>query len=414
MTGLDEFAIEGGTGAGSDPSRRRRPQRSSSDDDLEYRMALEASKNQEDEDRRRRAVSSGNDTDDELTKALKLSREEEELRKKELEDQNATALFDFDNTPSQPQQPQPTGFNQGYQQQPAVDWYGNPLDQQSTGFLNNAYAQGQHTGMQPQQTGFPNGYGYNSNNPYQQPQQTAQFQQPQNAFMQPQQTAFGMNNPYSQQTQEPQEQAMQSGSNNPWGQNANSLDSVKQQPTGSNNPFATQASRPQTSVQRPPTLGTLQEQKTATFNGFGNTPSPFSQPQPRQQQPTNSFPSQATQPMQQPVQTGKPQDPHRANLNQLLASGEGQDTFGNTGDLRIPAQHTAPGQFFNSAGSSRTGIAAQQTGSNPFMGSQPTGMQPQQQSYMHPAQTGPAMGFGQSNPFGQNRQQGPGNNLIDL
>ncbi|KAL9093118.1 MAG: hypothetical protein Q9159_000477 [Coniocarpon cinnabarinum] len=417
VTGLDEFAIEGGQDAG----RRRKPQRNSSDDDLEFKMALEASKNQEEEDRKRRGESRGGgpstETDDELAKALKLSREEEELRKRELEDQNASNLFDFDSTPSQPQQSQPTGFNQGYQQQPAVDWYGNPLDQQSTGFLNNAYAQ--PTGMQPQQTGFPNGYGYGSNNPYQQPQHTAQFQQPQNTFMQPQQTGFGMNNPYAQQsmqpqqTVQPQEQPMPTGSNNPWGQTANGLDNLKPQPTGSNNPFATQVSRPQQTVsaQRAPTLSTLQEQKTATFNGFGGTPSPFSQPQQQQQQqqPTSSFPSQ---PMQQPAQTGKPVDPHRANLNQLLASSDGQDTFGNTGDMRIPAQHTAPSQFVNSAGSSRTGISAQQTGNNPFLNSQYTGMP--QQSHMQPAQTGPAMNFGGGNPFGQNRQQAGGNNLIDL
>ena len=416
VTGLDDYANPNAFAGGADPGRRRKPQRSSSDGDLEYKLALEASRNQEAEDAKRRQHSSrGNDGDDELAKALKLSKEEEELRRKELEDSNAANLFDFDSIPSQSQQTQPTGFNQGYQQQPAVDWYGNPIDQQSTGFLNNAYAQ--PTGMQPQQTGFPNNVGYNNSNPYQQPQQTAQFQQPQQTFVQPQQTAFGMNNPYAQQglqpqqSQQSQEQAMPSGSNNPWGSNASNLDTLKPQPTGSNNPFATHANRPQTSsAKQAPSLSTLQEQQTAHFNGFSGPPSQFSQPS--GQQSTSPFPSQPVQPMQQAAQTGKPLDPHRTNLNNLLATGDGQDTFGNTGDLRIPAQHTAPGQFFNSAGSSRTGMAAQQTGNNPFLNNQFTGMPPQGQ--MHPAQTGPAMGFGNSNPFGQNRQQAPANNLIDL
>ena len=432
VTGLDEFGAAGGFGGGPEPNanngnnRRRKPQRSGSEDDLEYKLALEASKNQADEDAKRRQNSShGPETDDDLAKALKLSKEEEELRKRELEDSNANALFDFDSTPSQQQQQaQPTGWNQGYQQQGAVDWFGNPLDQQqpqTTGFLNNAYAQNQLTGTQPQQTGFQNGFGYN-NNPYQQqPQQTgfdqAQFQQPQQTMMQPQQTAFSMNNPYAQpnvQPQQPQEQAMQSGSNNPWGSNANNVDSMKPQPTGSNNPFGSSFNRPQTqtaSAQRAPTLGTLQEQKTAQFSNFNSTPSPFSQPAP--QQPAHPFPTQPMQQQQTAQQMGKPADPHRANLNTLLASGEGQDTFGNAGDLRIPAQHTAPGQFANSAGTGRTGIMAQQTGNNPFLHNQFTGG-PSPAPMQQPAQTGPAIGFGNSNPFGQNRQQGPGSNLIDI
>ena len=427
VTGLEDYgAVSGGFAGGQEPGRRRKPQGYGGDeDDLEYKLAIEASKNQEEEDKRRRQSSRGEDTDNDLAKALKLSKEEEELRKKELEDGNANTLFDLnENNPQPQQQVQTTGWNQGYQQQGAVDWFGNPLDQQqqqlpqTTGFLSNAYAPTQATGMQQQQTGYPNGFGYNTNNPYQQQQtqptgfdQQAQFQQPQQTFMQPQQTAFGMNNPYAQQSIQPQqEQPLQSGSNNPWGSNSNNLNDVKPQATGSNNPFASSFNRPQTaSAQRAPTLSTLQEQKTSQFNSFTNTPSPFSAPPTHQ--PTNPFPSQP-QPMQQPNQTGPPADPHRANLNQLLASGEGQDTFGNTGDLRIPAQHTAPGQFANSAGIGRTGMSVQQTGNNPFLHNQFTGAQ--HPGMQQPAQTGPAVGFGGSNPFGQNRQQGPGGNLIDL
>ena len=116
-------------------------------------------------------------------------------------------------------------------------------------------------------------------------------------------------------------------------------------------------------------------------------------------------------------------DPHAARLNALLASGEGQDTFGNTGDLRIPAQHTAPGTFVNSAGGGMDRLRAAQTGTNPFFQQQSTGFGGgfgrQQQM---PSQTGPAHGygggFGQSNgnPFGARpgQQAGGGGSLIDL
>ena len=128
---------------------------------------------------------------------------------------------------------------------------------------------------------------------------------------------------------------------------------------------------------------------------------------------------------QSPIQQQKPQDPYQARLNSLLASGEGQDTFGNVGDLRIPAQHTAPGTFVNSAGSGLNQVTADATGNNPFLRQQFTGMpqvsyQQQQQQQM-PAATGPAHmgmnGFGasQSNPFSRPQQSNnQGQDLIQF
>ncbi|KAK4990708.1 hypothetical protein LTR66_006729, partial [Elasticomyces elasticus] len=170
VTGLEDMGPLDGFAGGEVPSRRHkerqpRPQRED-ENDLEYKLALEASKNEAEEDARRRAQRNTDDDDDDLAKAIRLSKEEEESRKRELEEQNAQNLFD--DTPTQA--PQPTGYNQGYQQQSAVDWMGNPLDQQqpqNTGYMNNVYSQ--PTGMQPQQTGFQNGY---SSYGYQQPQQT--------------------------------------------------------------------------------------------------------------------------------------------------------------------------------------------------------------------------------------------------
>lgn len=420
VSGIDEYAPQAiaGPSVNSRPQRRRPSGANTDDNDAEFRLALEASKYEEEERKKRdsQRIGGDRDEDDDLAKAIRLSKEEEELRRRELEDQNAASLFD--DTPA-PSQPQPTGYNQGYQQQPAVDWFGNPLQQQpqSTGFLNNQYAQ---------PTGFQNGYGGFGQQPIGFPQNptgfdqlsTQPFLQQQNTI-QPQQTAFQNNNPYGQQQndvfgmqspqiQQPQQTAMPAGSNNPWTSSSNPADALKPMPTGSNNPFAQRTQQTSSPFQRTttqPSLGTLYEsQTTPTFT-----------------QPTQPNPISTYQRPQPPVQQPKQElDPNRARLNALLASGEGQDTFGNTGDLRIPAQHTAPGTFVNSAGQGMDRLRAAQTGTNPFFSSQATGFAQNQSAFAQmPAQTGPAgayaSGFGQqNNPFGANRQQQQSGSLIDL
>ena len=452
VTGIEEYAPQG-SGIPSGEVPRRRPERRAQrpdEDDIEYNLAIEASKHEAEEDRKRReSRASVPQDDDDLAKAIRLSKEEEELRRQELEESNGDLLFD--NTPAPSAQPQLTGYNQGYQQQGAVDWFGNPVDQQpqqpqSTGYLNNAYSQ---QGLQNQLTGFQNGVAQSQ----QQPHQTGfdHFQQSQPPYLQPQQTiqpqqtAFnsGSNpygqlngfsngaNPYAQQSdfgsqsgQQQQVSSPQTGSHNPWSAiQQPQPEALKPAPTGSNNPFASSFNRPQPQTQQsgPPTLSSLAEQKTATQ--FNNQSS-FN--------PVTSFssPQQASAPR-------KEENAHTARLNQLLASSEGMDTFGNTGETRIPAQHTAPGTFVNSAGHGLNRLHATQTGNNPFFSQQFTGA-PQQQSSATgfgaqqqpnrfvPAQTGPAgvNGFGGSpfgqastNPFGVQQhqgQQGGGGSLIDL
>lgn len=413
VSGLED----GMQGMGHEPprSRRQRPPRTE-EEDVEYKLAIEASKHEAEEERRRREQGTKIEgEDDDLAKAIRLSKEEEELRRRELEQSNAASLFG-DATPTT--QPQPTGFNQGYQQQGAVDWFGNPLDAQkpmSTGMLNNVYSQ--PTGFQPQPTGFANGYGFQQQptgfdqSQFQQPQQQQQntYLQAQPQPLQQQQTAF-TNNPYGndifgvqqpqqpQQTQQPQQQQqnfLQPGSHNPWaGNNQQPMESLKPMPTGSNNPFATgfNIQRPQT-ANGPPSLSTLAEQKTATqFNTSQTSTNPILgyQAPPQPQMP------------QMPQQPYKAQDPHRAQLNSLLATGEGQDTFGNVGDLRIPAQHTAPGVFVNSAGQGLGRMQPNPTANNPFLNHHLTGLPNNQPN---------------NNPFGAAgapQGQPQGGSLIDL
>ncbi|GAQ45232.1 hypothetical protein AtubIFM55763_005425 [Aspergillus tubingensis] len=425
VSGLDD------QGYGQEPPRRERRERrraTNDDEDAEYRLAIEASKYEAEEERKRRAKEAGTEDDEDLARAIKLSKEEEELRKRELEESNAQSLFD--DAPVPTAQAQPTGYNQGYQQQNAVDWFGNPINPQqplTTGYLNNQYAQ--PTGFQGQMTGMPNGYanGFQGQpsafdqNLYGQQQQQS-FLQPQ-ATLQPQHTAFNTNNPWGatgstdffsqQQQQQPQPQQQQfqnqqqqdnflsTGTNNPWATNQQSADALRPMPTGSNNPFAQrtqQQFQPKPAQTGPPSLNTLAEERaTTSFNPIANFQSPQNLAPPQQ-----SFgPPKSTPPQMQ--------DPHRAQLNALLASGEGQDTFGNTGDLRIPAQHTAPGTFVNSAGQGLDRLRATRTGNNPFFG-----QQPQQQQFV-PQQTGFAQPA--NNPWGGQQayhQPQQGGSLIDL
>ena len=432
--------IEGGSGfddpidsSHEPPSRKRPPRKRNNDeDDAEYKLAIEASKYEaeQDEQRRARADSTASPDDEDLAKAIRLSEEEADLRRRELEESNTSSIFD-ESTPTNMQQPQFTGYNQGYQQQGAVDWFGNPIDQQSmqqpqaTGYLNNAY-------MQPtgQPTAGMNGYG----NQFQ-PQQTGyeqyhQFmQQPQPLGVQ-QTMVSDMNSPFGNSMISPgqpvQDSAgLQPGSNNPWAQHSQQAEGLRPLPTGSNNPFAHSA--PQPSQSQPfgqPSLSMLQQQNTAVPSSFQTQPqSPFG--------PVGSSLPFAQQPQSQPFPPEpKDSNPHHAQLNALLASGEGMDTFGNTGNLRIPAQHTAPGTFVNSASHGLNKLHMQQTGTNPFLHQQFTGVpQFQQQAQQQQQQqqgygTGQASGFaGGNNPFNQQQQQqqqqrsGPpnhNNSLIEL
>ncbi|KAK2591658.1 hypothetical protein QQS21_010643 [Conoideocrella luteorostrata] len=402
VTGLEEYAPQHAEPSSSRRPREPRERRAPTNDteDAEYQLALEASKYQEEEDRKKRESRRDVDGDDDLAKAIQLSQEEDERRRRELEGSNANLLFDDDPPQaSTSNRPQYTGFNQGYQQGNQVDFFANPVDQnqvmnQPTGYMNNAY-----TGyQQPQPTGFqpnynqafgtqPTGIGMD---PYGQQQNNM----PNMTGFQPQATGY---NPYAQQMQQQQQQPSeptpQAGSNNPWAANKTQQQSnLMPTPTGSNNPFA--QNRPGSSKPTVSSLGALPEQKTLTsFNS-----------QPMMQQHQSQLQPQLT--MNPPPQ--KEMNEYQSKLNNLLATGDGMDTYGNTGELRIPAQHTAPGTFANSAGSGQR-LGNDVTG-NPYMRQQFTGMP----SVTYGGQS--TNGQGSNNPFGARPQQqnGQNNDLIQF
>lgn len=351
-------------------SRQRRPSRlpPSDPDDEELKRALEESRLTAEEEERRRK-NQNPEEDEDIRKAIMLSKEEEEQRRMEQEaafqlpKQNEN-LIDF-SQPSQPQvqyqvTAQPvyiTGQNGIYGA--STGMYQQPI---STGYIQNMYAgmpQAQYTGFQqPQQTGFQMN-----------PQQTGVLQYPQ-----------------------PQLQLQQ------------------QQPlapmkTGSNNPFAKLASQSTSSFSNQPSLEEIQRQQQ--LEEQQRQQQLLFQQQQEQQRQQQLYQQQQQQQQQQtlkPVSTGRSQ--HMEELNTLLATGNGLDTFGNTGDVRIPAHHTRT-QFINSQG---TGYQAQYNGgaqpptNNPFIGSQYTGMV--NNTPIQPAFTG--YGFGnaqQSQQAYQNQQQ---------
>ncbi|KAI5859157.1 hypothetical protein BZA05DRAFT_22762 [Tricharina praecox] len=450
VSGIEDSASSNGYPGRS--SERQRPRRHSNpgpsartdEEDLEYRLAIEASKNQAEEDKKRQSQS--NVPDDDLAKAIRLSKEEAERERAQKEQGQINADSLFDDAPvqqqAQPLQYQQTAFQQqpDYQQGQMVDFWGNPMNQQNTGYLNGVY--GQPTGQFANQQQFPQPTGFDMQQAMQQQQQLQQQQQMQQQQQQMQQpqgygqqmvaqpTGFAAQNPYANGGNlSPQQTAyMSPGNNNPYANGLQPAQPMVPLPTGSNNPFAPKMSYGTQSPPRnngQPSLAALQEQRTQTpsFSQFQQQ----SQQTAFGQQPSFSSPSTPV-PTQQQQQPAKPINPQHAQLEALLAGGNGLDTFGNTGDLRIPAQHTAPGMFVNSAGMRRGPTPAQATGNNPWMQqTQFTGMpqttgfgaslQPQQQRLV-PAHTGPAgMTYqgGNANPFGQPQQQQQQNqNLIDF
>ncbi|KAI9277515.1 hypothetical protein BC943DRAFT_364233 [Umbelopsis sp. AD052] len=316
------------------------------DDERDLRRALEESKRlAEEEDRARR------NGDDDLSKALRESeREANDKASKDRERinrQNEDALFGGSAAPPQPETSSSTAFGAFPQQQtfdsnfsqsanPYVQqqqqWVGN----QATGQLELADAfSAQNNQVFPQATGFQqqtNPYQQTSYNPYQQQQQQQQFtgmpQQPQvTGFGQQSSQPFDVSQQYTgmqSSFQQPQQTGM---SSNPFGQFGQTSSQFGSQHSF-NDPQQAFASQQNTSFGQ---------------QSFDSNNSPYGmQTSTSQQMSTPSFAGMqpnATGQMGSPTQgspASRAADQKYAKLNALLSTGEGSDTFGNTGNLRIP------------------------------------------------------------------------------
>ncbi|KAE8270099.1 hypothetical protein A4X09_0g2258 [Tilletia walkeri] len=319
-----------GSGQADDEERERRrklqqqqrPQRNKEDDDL--KKAIEESKRmaREEEERIRREATD----EDELQKALAISKAEEEKRIKELEQANQNALFDDSVN---------LDGNNVYNSQ-QVDFFGNPLVDPNGGM--------QMYNVQPQYTSF---------NPYLQAQQTG-F----NPFLaQQMQQQQMMQQQYMQQQMEMQAAAQQY-------QQVMTQQPIQPQPTafGSNNPFAFQQQQQQQQQQQAAphnvpvgNLFSIDEQQS---QAPAPTPAPPPQQQPQQQQQAG------------PTRAKVTNDDRFAELNRMLASGDGIDTFGNVGDQRYGhSQRAGAGPGAGPVRGQPTGAGQQQpqqTGNNPF------------------------------------------------
>lgn len=376
------------TGSGSNRRRnsatrangrgRSRTGPSSNENDDELQRALEESRLSAADDEKRRQ--NRDSDDDDLRKAIMLSKEEEQHRyidnERDLFAPATTAeqenLIDISTQPAQPLQmqytTQPIYVQQ--QQQPQVDLFGSAVYQQplSTGYVQNIYATGQDY------TGFPQ----QSQLGYQPQQQFLPQQQPQPESLQPLKT--GSNNPFAQIT---------ANSNTPsFGSQSASLDQIQYQ-------YQQQQQQQQEQQQ-------LQQQQQLLMQQQQQHQSLFSQPQ-----------SQSQPAPQKPAFTGQTSS-HLDELNNMIATGEGLDTYGNTGDVRIPAQHTQS-TFINSQGT-----GAPKNAKNPFMGQHYTGVVTT--NPIQPAFTG--YGFGNAQQSQQAYQQSfqpqqqntnrPNQSLIDI
>lgn len=132
-----------------------------------------------------------------------------------------------------------------------------------------------------------------------------------------------------------------------------------------------------------------QQQQQPQFTGYQSPGSnnPFQNDQPAPQAPISSSP-----------QNQQDANPYTAKLNEILASGSGVDTFGNSGELRVPAHHAkTTATFANSSGS-----GYRPAGANPFQATEQEEISPrpvrsfsmqQPATYQTAMPTG-AVGFG--------------------
>jgi len=295
---------------------RRRAGQNREDDEL--KRAIEESKRMaaEEQERIRREATD----EDELQRALALSKEEEEKRIRELEKKNETALFDDDfNMLDGPS----NQYSQQQQQQ--YDMWGNPIYGMQAQYTSvNPYLQQQQTSYNP----------FFQQQMQLQAQQEAEYQRQMELQMAAQQYQHMMTQPQMPPQQPIQPQPTAFGSNNPFAfaQNNNQQQQQQQPPR-------------QPALDMPPPMPAASS-SVPIGDLLGDT----------NEAPV---PAQSAQPVA-PATNKFTNDPRFKDLDRMLASGDGIDTFGNTGDLRF-GHSQARGQ---AVGPQPTG--AGQGGNNPF------------------------------------------------
>ncbi|KAL0091807.1 hypothetical protein J3Q64DRAFT_1725395 [Phycomyces blakesleeanus] len=291
------------------------------DDDKELRKALEESKRLADAEARNR-----NQGDEDLAKAISLSEQEalekERKKREKLERENEQQLFGSGGISSQP-----TGFNpfpanqtfdsssNPYAQTPQIQW------PQSTGFNSMGFSDpiGSQQTMQTQNTGFSNQFSnpyQQQTNPYQSQGQSFGFGQGLQAQMTgvPQQSQFTGMAPFQTNTATSQQ----------FGSSPSFQSSMV---TGTQNPFGQQ--QPQNNLTQQSFFGSVTQEQASP--SFANARS-MTLPSMSTQNNNNNNNMGSSSPL-----SSRPTDPRFAKLNSLLANkDDGMDTFGNTGNLRVP------------------------------------------------------------------------------
>ncbi|KAF9315359.1 hypothetical protein BG003_003108 [Podila horticola] len=295
------------------------------DDDRELQRALEESRRMA-----RDMESSRTSEDDDLKKALELSKKEEQDRIKTVEKYNELSLTEDWEADVKP-------VNQ-YEQQNNVDFFGNDFGSyNNSGNSNNnnvdlfGSVNNDNGYLQQQPTGF--------NNPY------LQFQQQQLQQQQLQQQQLMQQQMMQQQQLQQQQQHMFMNSmNNPYQQQL--MPQMTGAPNiGSNNPFSAFAQKPAMTGQPFNSFQNGQNNTNLNTNtnlnpSSSNNNNPLGDLAFLQNSMTTGAPvtSQA-----QSAAKANPNDEKYAHLAMALSNrDDGMDTFGNTGQLRIPT-HTSFG-----------------------------------------------------------------------
>ncbi|KAG0204752.1 hypothetical protein BGX28_003414 [Mortierella sp. GBA30] len=387
------------------------------DDDRDLQRALEESRRMAQNENKSR-----NSEDDDLQKALELSKKEEQDRLKTVEKYNELSLTEDWEADSKP-------VNQYEQQQNNTDFFSNDFGGQNNNNNNfDAFApmndfNNDNAFLQQQPTGF--------NNPY------LQFQQQQLQQQQLQQQQLMQQQMMQQQLQQQQQMAFLNTMNNPYQQQL--MPQMTGAPNiGSNNPFSAFAQKPAMTGQPMNSNGVNGFNSNAGVNGLnsglGNGTSSNNNNNSSNnnslgelaflQNSMTGMPASS-----QPALTKAPNaaDEKYAHLAMALSNREdGMDTFGNTGQLRIPSHHSFglgnrgtnagaanPFQSMNSNSNSLIDIGdsgnsglGRSNSNNPFQASQGGGfssmMSPQTQAQTNSGfLSSQATGFGAMNSLNQ-------------